>query len=192
MNRDNPFHDLPALLTERLCLRKMKIEDNQPMFAYASHPEVSRFTTWETHQSIEDTNQFICLLLRQYEAGEPSNWGVTLRENEQLIGTCGFMYWDQVQRLAEIGYALAKDFWGRGLMVEAVRKIIEFAFERMAVERVIARCHIDNVASERVMQKVGMTFEKLLRQNIQINGEYVDVKQYAITKEKYEILKNHM
>ena len=189
MNHDNPIIDLPDILTERLLLRKIRIDDSEPMFAYASHPDVSRFTTWETHKSIGNTNQFISFLLRQYEASEPSNWGITLRETQQLIGTCGFMYWDREQRLAEIGYALAKDYWGRGLMVEAVRQIIEFAFERMAVERVIARCHIDNLASERVMQKIGMTFENLLRKNIQIKGEYVDVKKYVITIEQYNSLK---
>ena len=80
---------------------------------------------------------------------------------------------------------LSREYWGRGLMPEALRAMIAFGFERMGLNRIEARCIAENAASARVMEKVGMTYEGTLRQREFIKGAYRDMKLYAILKSEY-------
>jgi [ribosomal protein S5]-alanine N-acetyltransferase len=86
---------------------------------------------------------------------------------------------------AELGYVLAQEYWGTGLMPEAVRRVIRFCFERMDLNRVEARCLAENVASARVMEKAGMSYEGTLRKREYIKGAYRDMKMYSILRSEY-------
>ena len=180
---DRPFEDLPELETERLLLRKMRLDDARAMFAYASDPEVTRYVLFETHRSIEDSRAFLRYAEEGYERGDFGGWGLVLKDSGAFIGTCGVdVGYAPEHARAELGYVLSRDHWGKGLMPEAIRAVIRFGFGRMELNRIQARCMAENTASARVMEKAGMTYEGTLREHELIKGAYRDMKFYSILR----------
>jgi ribosomal-protein-alanine N-acetyltransferase len=177
--------DLPTLETERLILRKMTLDDAEAIFEYASDPEVSRYVIWETHRSIEDSRAFLELVVQKYESGDEPDWGIVYKGDRRLVGACGIVSWEPDHARAEVGYALSRDYWGRGLMAEAVGAMIRFGFEKMGLNRLEARCIVENTASAKVMEKAGMTYEGTLRQRESIKGAYRDIKVYSILSSEF-------
>ena len=176
------FKGTPQLETERLILRKLTLEDAQDMFEYASDDEVTQYLIWDTHKTIGDSQGFIQFTLGRYGRDEAGDWGIVLRETGKLIGTAGFVWCDMKNRRSEIGYVLGRPYWGQGIMPEAARRIVQFAFEEMNLNR-IECCHfLPNEKSGRVMQKLGMSLEGIARERIFAKGKYCDVKQYAILR----------
>ena len=150
---DEVLKDLPTLETERLILRKMTLDDAEAVFAYASDSRVSRYTLWEAHRYIEDSRAFLELEVSKRESGGEPYWGIVYKGDHRLVGTCGIISWEPQHARAEIGYALSREYWGRGLMPEAARAMIRFGFERMSLNRIEARCIAENAASTRVMSR---------------------------------------
>lgn len=180
------FADLPALETERLILRRVTPNDVAAVFAYASDPQVSRYTTWEPHDSPEASRAFVDSLLVHYAAGEVANWVLALKgDDRRVVGTCGFVYWNTRHHRAEVAYALARPLWGRGLMTEAIRRVRDFGFDVMGCNRLEARCLSENRASARVMEKVGMTFEGVLREQMYVKGAYRDLRLYSLLRREW-------
>ncbi len=180
------FPNLPELETERLLLRKMRLDDAGAMFAYASDPEVTRYVLWETHRSIEDSESFLGFAAEGYRRGDFGGWGVVLKDSGAFVGTCGIdVDYAPEHARAELGYVLSREHWGKGLMPEAVRAVIRFGFGRMRLNRLEARCIAENTASARVMEKAGMTYEGTLREREFIKGAYRDMKLYSILRREY-------
>ena len=183
---EDVFADLPTLETERLVLRRMRLEDASDLFEYASDPEVSLYTTWYPHQSIDDSREFLTRILSLYENTQLADWGIVHKADAKFIGTCGFADWSPYHSRAEIGYAMSRKYWGQGLMTEAARRVIDFGFENMQLNRVDARCMIENIGSARVMEKSGMTYEGILREHMYAKGRYDDLKIYSILRREWE------
>lgn len=174
------FSDLPELETPRLLLRKLKSEDAADLFEYASDPEVAKDVTWEAHRSIEDSRDFIDSVLRKYADKQTSEWGLVLKENGKLIGTCGFVWWRPEHAKAEFGYALSRKYWGQGLMTEAAAAVMAFGFGKMKLHRLEARCITTNTGSEKVMLKNGMKYEGTMRDMVYEKGSFKTLKLYSI------------
>lgn len=185
MNVEDVFCSLPTITTERLILRKMTMNDAAELFEYASDPEVTRQVLWDSHRGIEDARSYLLLMTTKYERHDVAEWGIVHKQDSKFIGTCGFIWWDPSNYRAEIGYALSRAYWNRGLMTEAVREIISFGFEKMRLNRIEARCMLGNAASERVLQKTGMKFEGIMRKQAFAKGIFHDLRMYSIIKEEY-------
>lgn len=179
----------PTLETERLILRKLGISDAQDVFEYARYPEVARYTTWDAHKSVEDAKAFIIWTLERYKRDKAGEWGIELKKTGRLVGAMGFVQLDLPNSLGSIGYVLSKEYWGKGIMTEAVRRLIYFGFEEMKLNRIEAVHIPENEASGRVMKKAGMSFEGLLRQRLFSKGKFWDVKQYSIIKKDWVFIK---
>ena len=179
---DGLFSRLPELRTQRLLLRRMSIADAPDVFAYSRDPEVSRHVLWDAHRSIQDSRAYLRYILRQYRQNDPSSWGIELIETGRLIGTIGYMWWNRENRSAEVGYSLSRAHWNQGLMTEALREVIRFGFDEMHLNRIEAQHEVVNPASGRVMEKVGMRREGILRGRLYNKGKFVDVALYAILR----------
>lgn len=178
--------DLPdqflTLQTPRLVLRKLAITDAEDIFAYASDPQVTTYTAWETHQSINETYEYLNnFVFQMYRSGKGMNWGIVMKENSKLIGTCS-LHTASVHRRAELGYVLSRNYWGKGLMTEAAKSVIAFGFHVMQLQRIQAICDVNNVSSARVLEKAEMQFEGILRNYLFYKERLWDVKMYAITR----------
>ena len=185
MKIEEIFADLPRLETKCLILRKMTLDDAQDMFEYGADPEVTKYTLWDNHKSIEDSREFLKMAIRKYENNEVSEWGVVYKENNKFIGTCGYGWWRPVHNRAEIGYAISRKYWGKGLTTEAVKEVIKFGFDKMQLNRIEGTCFVGNIASQRVLEKVGMTFEGIIREQLLVKGKYRDLRMYSILRKEY-------
>ena len=179
------FRYLPTLETERLILRKMALDDAEDMFEYASDPEVAKYTGWNTHQSVKETRFFLNTVVKRYKNREITDWGIVHKGDAKFIGTCGFAECHLSDSRAEIGYALSQKYWRQGYMSEAIAAVIDFGFRTMNLNRVEASCKVENIASSRVMEKVGMQFEGILREHKFIKGQYWDLKIYSILRQEF-------
>ncbi|MBX6342118.1 MAG: GNAT family N-acetyltransferase, partial [Thermomicrobiaceae bacterium] len=144
-----------------------------------------RYTSWEPHRSIEESRAFLRQVLAAYATGRTGTWGIVDRASGRVVGTVTLFNVDQGDRRAEIGYALARPLWGRGYMTEAVRAVLAFGFEALGLNRIEAMCEAPNVASARVMEKVGMRYEGTLRQYLFSKGAFQDMRLYAILREEW-------
>lgn len=185
-NIETIYSNLPAIETDRLILRRLTRKDVHNMFEYTSDPEISTHTTWFAHQSIEDTMRYIEHNLRLQDQHQVHEWGIVDKKGKKVIGTCGYTMWKPNHRTAEIAYAIARPYWGQGLMTEAVQAVLQFGFDKMELNRVEARCMVDNLGSERVMQKIGMSFEGILREQLYAKEKFHDLKLYAILKREWQ------
>jgi ribosomal-protein-alanine N-acetyltransferase len=185
MNSPDFFRNLPTIKTPRLTLRALRESDAADVFAYASDAELCRYTTWVPHESLGDARTFLAFVLSQYEAGKPANWGIVQNSTGKLVGTCGFMSHSLQHERAELGYAIARSLWGQGYMTEAVRAAIDGGFRSLPLHKIDAHCDARNVASARVMEKSGMSFEGLLRQHALFKGERRDVRVYGILRHEW-------
>ena len=175
---------LPEQLeTERLVLRKPRLDDARDIFeGWAQDREVTRYLTWRPHQRIEETRTFVqsCLLAWEREVRFP--YMITRKESGKVMG----MIDPRIEGpKVGIGYAAARTYWGKGYVPEATRTIIDWAFHNPTIYRVYATTDVENLASRRVLEKVGMHCEGILRKYIlhpNISDTPRDSYMYAITK----------
>jgi len=178
----------PTLQTERLFLRPITPDDVQAVFDYASNPNVTRFTLFETHQTIDDSRWFVNDYTRsRYSCKEPDPFALAFHgEPNRMIGALGVHWASQPNGTMEMGYAIGEPYWGKGLVVEAAAEVMRFVFTEYAVERLQARVFVGNDSSERVLQKLGFTREGVLRSLIFRRGAWHDLVIYSLLREEWE------
>ena len=176
---------MPDLQTPRLVLRKLTMRDAPDIFHYSKDPEVARHVLWDAHRSIGDSRAYLRYMLRRYRGHEPASWGIEHLDSGRIIGTIGFMWIQEDNNAAEVGYSLAREYWNHGIMTEALRAVIQFGFDEMGLHRIEAQHETTNPASGAVMRKCGMQKEGTLRSRLYNKGKYVDVDLYAILRKDY-------
>lgn len=171
----------PTLDTDRLILRPIELNDAESIFSYAKNPNVCKYTLWETHQSIEDSLNYIKdYIFYYYSKGVPEPLGIALKENpKKIIGTVGCFWTSKSARAMELAYAIAEEQWGKGLVAEASQAVTDYCFKEFALKRIQARCKVENTASSRVMEKIGMTYEGTLKSAIFHRNKFWDMAYYA-------------
>jgi ribosomal-protein-alanine N-acetyltransferase len=182
------FRKFPVLESERLILRRLYKKDAKDIFEFAKDPEMTKYVVWDYHKTIDDTYNFLNTAFDSYKKGDVAPWAIVSKEDMKVIGTIDYHWWNTKYNLAEMGYALGKNYWNKGYTTEAVREIIKFGFDRMQLNRIQAKCEIDNVASEKVMLKCGMKYEGTARKQVFAKNRYRSLKMYAILKEDFEEL----
>ena len=181
----NLFKKIPDLTTDRLLLRRIRITDAPDMYEYSKDPDVTKYLLWDPHPNVEHTRNYIDYLQDRYRDGKYYDWAIILKSTGKMIGTCGFSAIYPEHRYAEVGYVLNPAFRGQGYAGEALATVLDFAFRRMALNRVEAKCVAENSSSERVMQKVGMQFEGIARSALLVKNEFRDIKIYAMLRSEY-------
>src|SRR5688572_16707527 len=125
------FRDLPTLRTSRLILRKLSLDDAQDLFAYASNPQMTRFTTWDAHRSIDDSRAFLAQAINKYDNGQAMDWAIVDAVAGPMIGTCGLTNYSEQHQRGDLGYGIAAPYWNKGYMTEAARAAIDCAFRML-------------------------------------------------------------
>jgi [ribosomal protein S5]-alanine N-acetyltransferase len=169
--------------TERLLLRKPRIEDARTIFeGWAQDQEVTRYLTWRPHERSEQAQEFVQGCIHAWEGETRFPYMITLKQNGQVVG----MIDPRIEgSKVGIGYGAARAHWGKGYMSEATRAIIDWAFQQPSIYRVYATTDVENLASQRVLEKAGMQREGILRKYIihpNISEIPRDSYMYAITK----------
>jgi [ribosomal protein S5]-alanine N-acetyltransferase len=175
--------EMPQLSTERLVLRGLCRSDASDVFAYASNPKVLQFTTGKTHQSVEDAVRFV----EKHIDSPPGEfaWALRLQGQSRVIGMVEFGLGDGTD--GSIHYALAEEFWNRGLMTEACRAVLSWAFEAYpTLDQVTTAAIVENKGSTRVMEKCGMTFHEFVEEKWDKFDEPVRLAVYSMPRTDQE------
>lgn len=174
-----------TLHTSRLTLRRFEIGDARAMYDnWASDPEVSKFLTWPTHESLEVTQKVVDNWVVGYESDEFYQWAIVLNSGgDEPIGSISVVSHDNRTEKAHIGYCIGKRWWHQGIMSEALRAVISYLFDEVGMQRVEARHDPDNPHSGGVMRKCGMTLEGTQRHADWNNQGLCDSVCYAILAE---------
>ena len=179
------FSQLPQLETKRLILKKIAIENSADMYSYSSLESVTKYLLWSPHLNIHETKGYIEYLQREYRKGNYADWGITYKENGVFIGTIGFANIDMDNNSGEIGYVLNPAYHRRGIMTEALERVLEFAFGTLAMHRVQLRIMDGNEASVKLAEKMGFKYEGMLRDSILCKGAYRTVRYYSMIENEY-------
>ena len=148
---------IPKITTERLVLRAFTHKDALTLFDILQVEGVLRYFPDPIPPSRERVERFIERQLAHWEEHGFGWWAVVPQGGEELIGWNGLQFIPETDEI-ELGYLLSKPFWGQGLAVEGGQAALEFGFETLGLERIIGLVHPDNIASQRVLEKLGMTF----------------------------------
>jgi ribosomal-protein-alanine N-acetyltransferase len=169
--------------THRLFLRPPIITDAQDILKnYATDEEVTRFLTWVPHKNIDDTEQWINYCISQNNSQEQLRFVILHRDSEEVVGMVDFRI---EGHSCEFGYVLAKNYWGQGIMTEAMSPVVQWIFQRPEIYRLYAFHALGNPASGRVMEKLGLQPEGILRRYHvlpNLSDKPVDVKVYSKVK----------
>lgn len=173
-----------VLETERLILRPWKQEDLQDFFEYASVDGVGQMAGWMPHENIEKSQMILNLFIN-----EKKTFAIVLKENNKVIGSLGLESGERqaleerfsLLKGREIGYVLSKDYWGKGLMAEAVNRVISYAFDEQGWDYLLCGHFNENAQSRRVVEKCGFIFYKDIQFETRL-GEMKDGKLYTLER----------
>jgi ribosomal-protein-alanine N-acetyltransferase len=173
----------PRLETERILLRGYEPSDAAAIFSYASDPEVTPFMAWERHQSPDEARAFLDGWVAEKYAARELDYCLCLRSDPATaIGGMGLYWRSREHGTMELGYVLRAAAWGQGLVPEAGRRLIRHAFETTGVERIYAPIFAENAKSRRAAEKMGLSFEGVLRSSARHRGRWWDQAIYAIVR----------
>ena len=175
---------IQSIETKHLLLRPFVEFDYQVMYDnWASRPDNLLHVTWDAHESPEVTQQSIARWVENYQNMDFYKWAICLNEKtEQVIGDISVVDRDEAVNACEVGYILSKDYWGQGLMTEALKAVLIYLLQGAGFNRVSAKFVTANPASGRVMAKAGMSYEGTFRQAAFHKGEVKDFSVYGILK----------
>lgn len=171
----------PTLLTPRLRLRELVPADADALLAIHGDPEVMRWFGAEPLQSHQQALQLIEVFAEWRRQPAPgTRWAITEREGGRLLGTCGLFKWNRSWRNCTLGYELARSAWGLGLMREALVTVLDYGFDTMALHRVQAEIHPDNLASSKLVEHLGFRLEGMHREQGYWGGRFHDLNCYSL------------
>ena len=169
--------------TNRLILRKVRKKDAEPMFRnWTSDPQVTKYLTWPTHESIAVTEMVIESWLREYEKENYYQWMIELKELEEPIGSISVVRQNEQVEEAEIGYCIGSRWWHQGIMSEALSAVMKYLFTEVCMNRISARHDPNNPHSGGVMRKCGMIYEGTTHASDHNNQGICDAMHYAILR----------
>lgn len=180
------YKGTPMIETKRLILRKIEMNDARRMFDYIfSDHHVMDNLIKGPHKSISETIDRLTEITNQYRSEKFCYWGIEMKESGELIGTIDLYNIDDGTENCEVGYNIGFNWWNQGYGSEAFHAIVEFAFRFMNIHKISATHNIDNPASGRIMLKVGMKREGIIRHMIRKNNQYKDCGIYGILQQEY-------
>lgn len=171
--------EFPSLSTDRLNLRAATHDDAAAFRALLSIPEVTRFSNWPDAPTDEQGIQFVQKMVDQFSSGNGCAWIIEDRPSGAFVGAVRFNYFMKDWMCGGVGYELHPDFWGRGLMTEALRAIVIYGHQAFELNRIEAWTLPGNGASDRVLEKAGFRYEGTLRQRAWFKGAFHDFRIFG-------------
>ena len=169
--------------TCRLILRPFTETDTEDVFNnWASDPQVTQYLTWPAHPNADVTRKVVADWVSGYADGGNFNWAIEWKETGRVIGGISVVRLEEATDEAEIGYCLGRAFWGRGIMPEALRAVMDYLFDTAEINRISAGHDVNNTKSGRVMEKAGMKKEGIRRQGGRNQQGICDMACYSMLR----------
>ncbi|ANF45591.1 GNAT family N-acetyltransferase [Priestia megaterium] len=181
----------PIIKTKRLILREIVAEDAGNILKYLSDKEVMKHYGLEPFTTVKDASNEIAWYKSILNEKSGIRWGITLKEQDDIIGSCGFLNRVHNHCRAEIGYELSKDYWGNGIANEALEAVIKYGFTHFNLRRIEALIEPANAASQKLIKKNGFIKEGLLRSYEFTCGKFNDLYMYSLLKQDVDRLQPH-
>jgi [ribosomal protein S5]-alanine N-acetyltransferase len=175
---------IPILETEHLILRPLRESDLDDLFEYAQDTQVADFGMWQPYESYEACRAHLQQLIGLYERWLKW-WALEDKATGKMIGRCELARYDDEDRKAEIGYALNRDFWRRGLMREAMQAVLAHGYSELNLDRISAVVLVDNAASISLLEQFGFQREGIMRHYTYVRGKPDDAYLYALLHENW-------
>lgn len=174
--------------TERLILRKFKIDDYQAMYNnWASDELVAKNVGWPKHENPMDTKNLVQMWINEYKEENIFNWIIDLK-GQGPIGSITVVRKDLNNRVCEIGYNIGRKYWNQGYATEAIKFVLDYLFKIDLFDTITAEFFEHNIASFRVLEKNGFSKEGILRNRYIMDGKKINLVSMSLLKEEY--LKN--
>ena len=174
---------LEKIIGDRIILRKLRMSDADDIYEYCKDQAVSRYTQHMPYPyKRKYAAQFIKDCAKKWKQKEAYTYGIEY--NGKIIGSVGITI--KPGNIAEMGYSLNKSYWRQGLTTEAAKLLLREAFKKLKLHKIYATHHPENPASGKVMKKIGMKYEGLLREHVFAKGKYLDLVQYGILRREYK------
>ena len=180
-----PFQPPEPIEAERVRVRLLAEPDLPALFAVNSDDAVTALLPYATWKTPADGEAWFKRMTDLQATGLALQFVVADKASDRAIGTCLLFRLEEGSQRAELGYALGRAHWGRGLMQEALRALIGHAFGPMALRRLEAEVDVRNPASARLLQRLGFSREGLLRQRWVSKGEAKDVEIYGLLRDEW-------
>ena len=180
------FEPFPNLETNRLLLRRLENSDVKEVFALRSNPSTMKFIPRPLVRSDEEALEHIAMINAKIDNNEGINWAITIKGNPRLIGIIGHYRIQPHNYRAEIGYMILPEYYGQGIVTEAIKEVVRFGFEEMNLHSIEAIIDPNNLASERVLQKNGFVKEAHILENEFFDGRFIDTVIYSLLKRNFK------
>ena len=176
---------VPVLETERLILRPLTKDDLPAVYVWAGDSRVNKYMIYPLYKSMDDGKEWIDSL---YEDDDKKDFGFVYKETGELIGSGGIYFHPDID-VWSIGYNIRYEFWNKGLVTEAMKKITSWAIENFDVKVIAGTFAVGNTGSQRVMEKLGLTFYEDTEYSKLDNSETFKAKTYSkVIKKQIKIL----
>lgn len=176
----------PELATNRLRLTRITSSDVASLFDMFSNPNVVKYYDLEPFNDPVQVKKLIDLFESRFKSVSGIRWAIRLKTSEELIGTCGFNSWSEKMKNATIGYDLKPSYWNKSIATEAIFEAIRAAFSGLLpcgpLHRIQADTIPGNIASEKVLEKLGFKEEGIRRESAYLRGAFHDMKCFGLIK----------
>lgn len=184
MKLDKEFAHPPSFTTKRLNVRPVKLTDAEALFEFKSDESVTENYGQEP-KSMAEVRTWVRDRIKDRERHESIFWVFTSKSDDSAIGNCCFWNFDPGFHSAELGYELHPAHWGKGMMTEALRPVLEYGFRGLGLHRIEACPLAGNGSSKNLLAKLGFKDEGNLRQRVFFRGRYIDQVYYGLLKEEW-------
>jgi len=187
--RPKPW-SFPKLVTKRLVLRQVTLKDAPWYFEHFNTKEIVEGQDHGGPRDLSEARAELKLyFMDNFRRRSGIRWGITLRGDDELIGSAGFYKWTQPERYqAEMGYDLNPAFWGKGIMTEALTAIVQYGFGHMGLHRIEVLIPRYNRRSQKLVRKLGFKREGVLRDHYFIEGRFSDDVIFSLLKKEWNAL----
>jgi ribosomal-protein-alanine N-acetyltransferase len=183
------FSTFPTLTTLRLILREVTLRDAEDFFKFASDPEGQKYDSDPPLREISEAVKVIEETRERFASKQAINWGVCFKEDDRTIGNIGLYFWGKAYYKTDLGYTVARPYWRQGIASEAIRALMQFGFETLGLHRINVDTRMDNLASVRLMQKLGFRHEGVRRECIRNeDGTYQSWGLFGMLEDEYRAL----
>lgn len=179
------FIPYPILKTERLDLTRPFVGEAEDFFEMRSDPEMMKFIPRPIAETLEDAKKLIRGMDEVIEEKSGVSWSIKMKGSERVIGHIGFYRTQHQHYRTELGYMLRRDFWGKGIISEATRAALDYAFFEMKVHSVEAVIDPANRRSGAVLERNHFIKEAHFRENFYWNGKFTDTGIYTLLKSRH-------
>jgi [ribosomal protein S5]-alanine N-acetyltransferase len=176
----------PTLETERLVLRQIVPTDAEDLYRIFADHESMRYWSCRPFCSIKQAEKLIEGMARAFLEESGIHWAITLRNENRLIGKCGYNEWRKLHRRGDISYIVDRRQWGKGLVSEALRAMLQYGFDQMDLHSIEAGVTPGNDASTRMLQKLGFHLEGHLKESFLVEDVFVDSLIYSLLRKEWE------